>query len=263
MRHSLPTLESDPFTANIHFSDRIPGGVSGEVSALDLRDMNDDLLHDYRAAADPLVALFQYYLASLELMCAVVHDRYWDASQHLMEHSFDLACGYNDMLFLIKHEMCPWILRAQACNVMTALYVDRAPFLEVATVNSIRTWTKLHESVADEKLRKDEPYNFLPENLRPPQGFRELKQHCLEQLDKCSNVDADATGQASILKSTVPSVVTLYSKCTKALTFQQCEREWNGTDSLFTAPGGHVLAHRAAWGVSPVRRPLPLQRALL
>jgi len=195
VRHSLPTLESDPFTANIHFSDRIPGGASGEVSALDLRDMNDDVLHDYRAATDPLVALFQYYLASLELLCAVVHDRYWPASQHMMEHSFELACGYNDLLFLVKHEMCPWILRCHACNAMTALYVDRAPFLQVETVNSIRTWSKLHESVADEKLRKDEPYNFLPDNLRPPSGFRELKEHCLTQLDKCSNIDADATGQ--------------------------------------------------------------------
>jgi len=189
VRHSLPTLESDPFTANIHFSDRVAGGVAGEVSALDLRDMNDDYLHDYRAAADPLVALFQYYLATLELMSAVVYDRYWPGSQHLMEQSFDLACGYNDLLFLIKHELCPWILRAQACNLMAVLYVDRAPFLAVEPFNSIRTWTKLHESVADEKYKKSEPYNFLPENLRPPTGFRELKEHCLTQVCvACQNI---------------------------------------------------------------------------
>jgi hypothetical protein len=194
VRHSLPTLESDPFTANIHFSDRL-GGVTDEVSALDLRDINDDLLHDYRAAGDELVALFQYYLATLELMCAVAHDRYWPASEHLMLNSFNLACGYNDLLFLIKHEMCPWILRAHACNLMTALYVDRAPFLELDPTNQVRTWTKLHESVADEHVRQQQPYAFLPEKLRPPEGFRELKEHCLTQLDKCSNVDMENTGQ--------------------------------------------------------------------
>ena len=195
VRHSLPTLESDPFSANIHFADRLPGGPQGEIAALELRDVNDDVLHDYRAAADEHVALFQYYLAVLELMCAVVYERNWPASLHLMEHSFDLACGYNDLLFLIKHEMCPWILRAHACNLMTALYVDRMPFLPVDTFSSVRTWSKLHESVADEKLKDPTPYSSLPAKVRPPHGFRELKEQCLTHLDKCSNVDMDATGQ--------------------------------------------------------------------
>ena len=195
VRHSLPTLESEPFTANLLVSDRVPGGVVGEVSALDMRDIHDDLLHDYRAAADAHVALFQYYLATLELMSSVVHTRFWPAAKHLMECAHDLACGYNDLLFLIKHEMAPWTLRSLACNLMTALYVDREPFLEVDTLHNVRTWTKLHESVVEEPLNHPDAFAFLPDKLKPPSGFRELKQHCLTHLEKCGNVDMANTAQ--------------------------------------------------------------------
>lgn len=45
VRHSLPTLQSDPFTANIHISDRMLSSYDRfEVPALDLTSTRDDIL---------------------------------------------------------------------------------------------------------------------------------------------------------------------------------------------------------------------------
>lgn len=119
----------------------------------------------------------------------------------------EIACAYNDLLFLIKHEAMPSVLRAQAAALMQTLYVDRFPHIKVAPLTLTRVWTRLHEGVPDEKLKQQDPFGALPKEARPPASMREMKEVLLMQLDRCSNVDLDETGR------TLPRVVLSVVRC--------------------------------------------------
>ncbi|KAJ1494203.1 hypothetical protein T484DRAFT_1766381, partial [Baffinella frigidus] len=150
VRHSLPTLVKDAFTADMHVCDRIT--KRPEVSALRLQEDFGDRITTAESF-DEEVKLFQYYLSTMELMIAAVKGRNWRTSAHFMEQAVELACAYNDLLFLIKHERMPYELRALACEFMGALYVDRAPFTEVEAMPLVRVWSKLYETVLDEPMK--------------------------------------------------------------------------------------------------------------
>ena len=63
-----------------------------------------------------------------------------------MERAAELGLSYTMLLQLVEMEATPFVLRAECCRLLCALYIDVEPHRTVPTITPIRTWSSVATS---------------------------------------------------------------------------------------------------------------------